>query len=99
MAKHLNVTNREVIRSRKNFHDEAVILLEITKNSSIKSSLKVEMQNGIKQEPQSENGQQLKSTINNGKGIIIKNELCSNGQLELPRNPLNQYFQNFKHQF
>lgn len=98
MAKHLNVTNREVIRSRKNFHDEAVILLENIKNSSIQSNLKVEIQNTIKKEAQSENLQQLKNSMN-GKGIMTKTELFANGQMGLPRNPLNLYFQHFKHHF
>jgi len=57
MAKHLNVTNREVIKSKSSYKEEALALLENLRQSQSRKNLKVDLQSHIKKEVSSmENG-------------------------------------------
>ena len=108
MAKHLNVTNREVIRSKNDFKDEAARLLQKMSSLLKKPCLETEIKRSIKQEMFIEGNQiQLPETLLKNKNFdentnifqnIIKN---NNAFLNIQPNfsPSSSIFclQNFNH--
>lgn len=108
MAKHLNVTNREVIRSKNDFKDEAARLLQKMSNSLKKPCLETEIKKSIKQEVTFDGSQiQLQETLLKNKNsdensnifqnIIKNNNVCLNIQPNFSTNSATLRLQNFNH--